>query len=151
MTRRARNLAVVAMLPVVAGLGVLLSGCIAETAMSARLVDGNLEIAFCAEYSGDEFKVSELSDDDHVLTDLWIAEGDITVDDGTVVEFGTPPEGATTTFGPRSLKTSDRYIEVVLVGDGYGNASGHYDGDLLEDGSWMRGSQTLVFGPCGLF
>ena len=150
MTRNARTLAVVAMVPVSAGLGILLAGCIPESAMSARLVDGELEIAFCAEYSGDEFVVSELRDDDHEATDVWIAEGDIRVDDGTVVEFGTPPEGATTTFGPRSLRTSNRYIDIYLVGDD-GTAFGHYDGDLLEDGSWMRGRQTLIFGPCGLF
>jgi hypothetical protein len=115
--------------------------------MSARMVDGQLEIAFCAEYSGDEFSVSQVAKDDHEATDLWIAEGDITVDQGTVVEYGTPPEGATTTFGPRSLQTSDRYIDVVLVGGG----NGHYDGDLFEEGRWMRGQQALIFGPCGLF
>jgi len=149
MTRRARTLAVVAMLPVAAGLVTLSTGCIAQTAMSARMVDGELEIAFCSEYSGDEFSVSQVAKDDHEVTDLWIAEGDITLESGTFVEYGTPPDGATTTFGPSSLRTSDRYIDVSMSSDSY--VFGHYDGDLFEDGRWMRGTQSLIFGPCGLF
>lgn len=130
----------------------LLSGCIAQSSLSGRMVDGQLEIVFCAGYSGDGLGISEVTKDKHTATDLWLADGDVSFDERATLKYGETPDGMTNTLGPSTLDPSDRYIDFHLTDGENLSASGHFDGDKLADGGWLSSNSTpLIFGPCGIF
>lgn len=132
-----------------AGVGVMLSGCIPASKLYLGLVDGQLAIKTCESIDASSIDISEVTPDSDSVDGevIWKVSGHAILSIGDVIIVGQPPAGMDTTevAYAGTFSAADAFgVSIARNSDEPATVFGSYQGADLQAGKWLG---TGGFGP----